>query len=360
MKTIVAVKGSAQPRFKEIPSPENPAPDEVICETLRLGICGTDREILLSEDPWTPEGSDYIVLGHECLARVVEVGVHCEELQVGDLVVPLVRRAHDITEKRADLLPFGKFVERGIFRDHGFSARYWIDHPRYLLKIDPGIKEIAVMTEPLSVSEKAIHEALLIQKGRFGGEHWSVSPPRVLVVGMGPIAFMGLLGGVARGWPTTVAGRDPHDSFRAAKVRELGGKYLQLDELRSILADVEGMGFDLILECTGNDAVGLEVAETLRSCGVLVWIGADRVPRPAHLNISLLMRNCLMRNQVILGTVNSAVRDFHSSLEIIAGFHRARPGLLESLITDRLGVDESLDHYIHRRSQSIKAVVQFN
>jgi hypothetical protein len=81
---------------------------------MELGICGTDREILASENPLVPPGEDLLVLGHESLARVEEVGEGVTEVIVGDLVVPVVRRASAWSPTRVDLLPFGQYTERGI------------------------------------------------------------------------------------------------------------------------------------------------------------------------------------------------------------------------------------------------------
>ena len=46
----------------------------VLVEVLRVGACGTDREINNAEYGIAPEGSDHLILGHENFGRVVEVG----------------------------------------------------------------------------------------------------------------------------------------------------------------------------------------------------------------------------------------------------------------------------------------------
>src|SRR4030095_62527 len=119
MLAIAAQTGSTQPRLIEISPPGEPAAGEVLCRTLELGVCGTDREILHSAAPWTPPGEERLVLGHECLARIEAVGSGVTEFRAGDLVVPVVRRALAGRHRRVDLLPFGAFTERGIVREHG-------------------------------------------------------------------------------------------------------------------------------------------------------------------------------------------------------------------------------------------------
>ena len=70
--------------------------------------------------------------------------------------------------------------------------------------------DVAVLAEPLAVSEKGMNEAHLLTRSRLGEDAWSESaPPRVLVTGMGPIGFTAVLAAIARGWPATMIGRQP-------------------------------------------------------------------------------------------------------------------------------------------------------
>jgi len=55
-------------------------------------ICGTDKEICSFEYGTPPPGDDHLVIGHESLAEIVQVGSAVERFEVGDLVVPSVRR----------------------------------------------------------------------------------------------------------------------------------------------------------------------------------------------------------------------------------------------------------------------------
>ncbi|HZL89929.1 MAG TPA: alcohol dehydrogenase catalytic domain-containing protein, partial [Pirellulaceae bacterium] len=119
MLAVSCRTGSTQPHLIDVQPPRDPGPGEVLCRTLQLGICGTDREILHSANPWTPPGDDFLVLGHECLGRVEQVGAGVTEYRVGDLVVPAVRRAKPGQTRRLDYLPLGAFTERGIWSEHG-------------------------------------------------------------------------------------------------------------------------------------------------------------------------------------------------------------------------------------------------
>jgi threonine dehydrogenase-like Zn-dependent dehydrogenase len=362
MLAIAAQTGSTQPRFVDAPEPSAPATGEVLCRTLELGVCGTDREILKSSKPWVPVGEGRLILGHECLARIEAIGSGVAEYQPGDLVVPVVRRALPGHSRRPDLLPFGAFVERGIVREHGFSLPLWIDRPEHLFRVPADIVDFAVLTEPLTCAEKGINEATVVQRARLGGDTtWTkADPPRVLVTGMGPIGFAGVLAAVARGWPVTMVGRDRPDTFRARLVECLGGQYLPMDKSELSPDRIEADGYDLLLECTGSDEVLLHAATWIRSCGVIVWVGSDRVPKPEMRNVQKMVRDGLLKNHVHIGCVNAAARDFRDALRDLSLLAKDRRAELTSLITARVKPKDALPHYEHREAQGIKTIVMYD
>src|ERR1041384_7325521 len=113
------------PRKREVSllshqSPAISGPAQVRIRTLEVGGCGTDREICHFDYGTPPNGSDYLVLGHEALGEVVEVGSEISKFRPGDLVVPTVRRPcphHSCpacSEDRQDFCVTGDFTERGI------------------------------------------------------------------------------------------------------------------------------------------------------------------------------------------------------------------------------------------------------
>jgi len=333
LSAIASFPGVTLPGFVTMPEPAAPGPGEVLCRTLELGVCGTDREILHSANPWVPPGEKFLVLGHECLAEILAVGSGVTEYRPGELVVPAVRRPKPGEKRR------------------------WLDRPEHLYRVPPAIASLAVFAEPLAVAEKGANEASALQAARLGEQEWRDNPPRVLVTGMGPIGFAAVLAAVARGWPVSMYGRDEPDTFRAKLARELGATYIPAEKMNWEPADAERDGFDLCLECTGSDDLMLAAAGTLRSCGIMVWLGSTRLPEPASHNVAKLMRDGLIRNHLHIGTVNAAPRDFHDALAHLAQLQKNFASQLASLFTARVKLEESLWHYEHRQPQGIKTVV---
>src|SRR3954470_20692694 len=76
-------------RLDDIPEP-TPAEGSVLVQTLAVGVCGTDRELIAGKYGWAPPGKERLVLGHESLGRV-RTAPSSSGLNPGDLVVAIVR-----------------------------------------------------------------------------------------------------------------------------------------------------------------------------------------------------------------------------------------------------------------------------
>jgi len=91
MKAItVEPKKPGTARLEDIPEPDI-SEGAVLVETIAVGVCGTDVEIVEGEYGWAPPGKTRLVLGHESLGRVLDPGP-AKGLKQGDLVVGIVRR----------------------------------------------------------------------------------------------------------------------------------------------------------------------------------------------------------------------------------------------------------------------------
>src|SRR3974390_1520112 len=102
----------------------------VLVEVLRVGVDGTDKEINAAEYGEAPPGCDFLVMGHESLGRVLEVGSGVSELRPGDLVVATVRRpGHSIYDAIGlqDMTTDEAYFERGISRRHGFLSEMYVE-----------------------------------------------------------------------------------------------------------------------------------------------------------------------------------------------------------------------------------------
>jgi len=85
MKALVKAKPEPGLSYEEVPIPAI-GRDDVLIKVLRTGICGTDLHIY-SWDPWAQANIPVpLVIGHEFVGRVVELGTDVRDLENGDLV----------------------------------------------------------------------------------------------------------------------------------------------------------------------------------------------------------------------------------------------------------------------------------
>ena len=171
MKAIAVVPGSPGVRLVERPEPAVMAPHEVTMRVVRVGICGTDREEAAGGRSLAPAGQADLVIGHEMMGQVVAVGSAVTRVRPGDRAVFTVRRGCGrcvaCGMNRSDMCRTGQYRERGIWGLDGFQAEYAVDREQYAVRVPPELAAVGVLTEPLSVAEKAIDEAVRVQMARL-------------------------------------------------------------------------------------------------------------------------------------------------------------------------------------------------
>src|SRR5690242_783265 len=218
----------------DFPAPKITNPTEVRMRVLSVGVCGTDREIASSGYGTAPQGSDYLVLGHECIAEVIEAGPEVEKLKPGDLVIPMVRRPCDdpscvaCRAGRQDFCYTGHYRERGIKEMHGFMTEAIVDEAQYMNYVPPAIREVAVLVEPLTIAEKGLIQALQIQNRLPWGR--DVYQHRAVVLGAGPVGLLGAMTLRNAGFSVTVYSRSRAPNESATIVRAIGGEYISLQD----------------------------------------------------------------------------------------------------------------------------------
>jgi len=145
-------------RLEEIPEPD--ARDGfVLVETVAVGVCGTDIEIVEGKYGWAPPGKTRLVLGHESLGRVIDPGPR-SSLNKGDLVVGIVRRPDPVPCSNCavgewDMCRNGQYTERGIKQNDGYMSERGRIEPEYAIRLDPTLGILGVLLEPTTVVAKA-------------------------------------------------------------------------------------------------------------------------------------------------------------------------------------------------------------
>jgi glucose 1-dehydrogenase len=321
MKAIASVPGTTTLRLVDRPEPSVTAPDEVKVRMRRVGICGTDREEAAGGRARAPEGREELVIGHEMFGQVVEVGRAVTRVRPGDYAVFTVRRGcgrcPSCAMNRSDMCSSGDYHERGIWGLDGYQTEFVVDTEQYIVRVPPELEPIGVLTEPLSVVEKAIDEAVRVQCARLpdasAAPAW-LSGCRCLVSGLGPIGLLAAL--VLRLRGAEVYGLDIVDAAtsRPKWLAAIGGQYIdgrrvKPDRVNEVLGPIE-----LILEATGVASLEFNLLDALAVNGVYVLTGLPGGARPLEIPGAELIRRLVLGNRVMAGSVNASRDHFQMAV----------------------------------------------
>jgi threonine dehydrogenase-like Zn-dependent dehydrogenase len=356
MKAIVVKPGEKDSiHMRDMPDPKL-KPDQVVVKMIRVGLCGTDAEINHGLYGKAPEGDEFLILGHENLGVVEEVGKKVTGWKPGDLVVATVRRpcgkCPQCKAGENDMCSSGLYTERGIMRRHGYMAQYYVESPTFLNKIPKDIRDFAVLLEPMSVVEKGIDHTFLLQNRL---KAWT--PKFAMVLGAGPIGLLAAAVLRVRGLRTVVVGREAPTDFRAQIAKSLGAEYLSV--ANKTLTDVpKETGFpDIVIEATGVSRVVFDAMEILSSNGVLCLLsvtGGDTMnPEP----IDLINQRLVLGNQVVFGSVNANPRHFKMGVKDFVTINKKWPGVMSRLLTDRIPW-ENHKKWFTERGSGIKSTLE--
>ncbi|HIH04231.1 MAG TPA: glucose 1-dehydrogenase [Methanoregulaceae archaeon] len=353
MRAIIATPGTpGSARLEEILEPD-PGAGQVRLETLYLGIDGTDREIDAGAYGAPPDGSSYLVLGHEAVCRVDGIGEGADGLARGDLVVPVVRRpcpenCLNCRAGEADRCITGHYREHGIFKLHGFASEYALSDAQYVVKIPPDLLDVAVLLEPLSIAENALSSIGTIQK-RMAWE-----PSSAFVIGAGPLGLLAafLLG--ERGYEVSVAATRDAESPKARLVREMGGTYYTVREhpLNSL-----GPQADLVIEASGNVGAAIDSLSLVRPNGIVCLLGIYPQHQACQ-EFGALLTSMVLNNHVLVGSVSSNRSYFERGVLDLQALKRRYGTLPDRLITSALDPEQFRDAF-DPGGDEIKAVIRF-
>ncbi|HEX5265293.1 MAG TPA: glucose 1-dehydrogenase [Acidimicrobiales bacterium] len=348
MKALTVEPGKAgSARLDDVDEP--PASDgAVLVETLAIGVCGTDAEIVSGAYGWAPPGRDRLILGHESLGRVLEAPAGAGVTE-GDLVVGIVRRPDPVpcpacAVDQWDFCRNGQYTERGIKSLDGYcSERYRIE-PKYVVKVDSSLAGLGVLLEPASVVAKAWDQVDAIGS-RQGG--WS--PRRALVTGAGPIGLLAALIGVERGLDVHVLDQVA-TGLKPDLVAALGATYHHGD-----VRDA-GEAWDLIIECTGVGQLVFDVMQDAAPGGVVCLTGVSSGGRELGIDAGALNRAMVLENEAVVGSVNANRRHYELGAAALAAADRA---WLERLISRRVPLASWADA-LQRQPDDVKVVIEVN
>lgn len=329
--------------LRDIPAPL-PEEGAVLVDSLSVGLCGTDFEIVAGEYGVAPPEQDYLVVGHENLGRVREAPAE-SNLVAGDIVVGIVRRPDPVpcgacAAGEWDMCLNGRYSEHGIKELDGFAREQWRAHPDAVVKLHPSLERVGVLLEPATIVAKAWEQIERI------GQRAYFEPRIVAVTGAGPVGLLAALLGVQRGLEVHVYDL-VNDGPKPGLVKDLGASY-HTESLQS-----SGVRPDVVIECTGVTPVILDAIARGGRNAITCLTGVSGTGRETSIDIGGLNRTAVLENDVIFGTVNANKRHYAAAGAALAA---ADESWLERLITRRVKLTDFREAF-EREDEDVKVIL---
>jgi threonine dehydrogenase-like Zn-dependent dehydrogenase len=312
--------------LRQFPLPERPEPGAALVRTEMAGICGTDVHLWKGELPITLP----IILGHETVGRLVEIGDGLEQdwtgqpLRVGDRVTwnsstscghctYCAEKGQPTRCRQRRAYGIGYRCDASPHFLGGYAEYHYLRPGTTLFKLADDLSTEAVVGAGCALNT-AIHGV------ERTGLAWRDT---VVVQGAGPVGIAALAVAKSAGAGQVIVIGAP--ASRLAMARRFGADHVidldQVKEPADRIAQVRqlsgGEGADAVLECVGAPAAVVEGVEMCRDGGKYLVLGHYCDAGPASFNPHVITRKQLQ----MIGSWSSEPRHLKAAL----GFLRATP-----------------------------------
>lgn len=268
MKALVKHQAGPGLELMEVPKPSIGIND-VLIQVLKTGICGTDLHIW-NWDSWAQKTVPVpMVVGHEFVGRIVEIGSNVTDFEPGQIVSGeghvVCGRCRNCLAGRRHLCADTQGV--GVNRPGAFAEYISLPMTNVWVHTQDIDREVASIFDPFG---NAVHTAL----------SFPVLGEDVLVTGAGPIGVMAAA--IARhAGARYVVITDPNP-WRLDLARKLGVT-LAVNPREQSLKDVQkslGMheGFDVGMEMSGNPQAFRDMLDNMAHGGKVALLGIPTEP----------------------------------------------------------------------------------
>ncbi|ARD85088.1 glucose-1-dehydrogenase [Ferroplasma acidiphilum] len=324
------------------------------------GICGTDRAEIAGHLPfaYNPTGQNYMVIGHEAVCQVIDIGENNSRIRPGDYVIPIVRRRGTCINCRigrqdncsdAD----NDITEAGIRGADGFNSEYFFDSPENLIKVnDSSMAMLSTLTEPAKNVMKAFEIFdKLTKRSIFEAEDSTYISKNCLIIGTGSEAF--LYAFMAREYDMTVY---------------LTNRHRLLEEKMGIIEGIHGLFYnyleengpdkiDLLIDTSGDPAAVMKFVKKLNYNGIAILFGTNGAAPNSQLTGNDL-NYIIEHNIAISGSVDGSKKHYMDAIGYLEKWRSSSGGIINKLIT---GIYKPEDTEIFRAKppEEIKSIIKW-
>lgn len=341
--------GPGDLRLEQRPVPI-PGPEEVLIQVYACAICGSDPKLMGTRWPYSIRYGEHIP-GHEYSGQIVALGPNVEGWRVGDRVAVEAHKGcgkcvNCRTGRYTICLNYGR-LDTG-HRHYGFTAnggfaQFVVNHINTLYRIPDNLSYSAATL--VTTAGCALY-ALESVGGFIVGE-------TVAILGPGPIGLMAVQ--IAR---ALCAGKIILTGRRADRlaIGQACGADVVIDSSRedpvqAIRRETDGVGVDLVLECSGDSKAAAQCVDLVARGGRLCFVGNPNEPTAVN-------TQRFTRDEVQTFAVRGEGR-----LNCGRAMHLFRLGKLtaDGIITHHFPLDQihdGLGTFVHRKENAVKVVIE--
>lgn len=135
------------------------------------------------------------------------------------------------------------------------------------------------------------------------------------MIGAGPVGLLAALVFINSEFDVTVYSLETKTDSRARIATALGAHYVsaKTDNIEKLAHEITG-NLDVIFDGSGASKLAFQLVDLLGYNGVFIWTGIPGRKESIDLNAGTMMRNIVLKNQSILGSVNAGRNDFESAI----------------------------------------------
>ena len=329
-------------RYEDIPEP-SPGPGQVKVKVNLAGICGTDLKEYSNGPGMIATDKVPLVLGHEFVGKIAEVGEGVTDFKVGERVTALgywyCGQCYFCKRGMYNICANGGFT--GLTSD-GCMAEYAVVPSYAAYKLPDSVSdELGALVEPLAVAFHAVQQGNV----RTGNT--------VAIVGAGTIGLSVLLAARAAG---------ASDIYVVDKVKRRGELALAMGATAFINPEDEdpeqrvkeltgGLGADVSLECVGIQVTAQLTQKLARSGGTTVIVGVFEAPASMDLFD-------LMFNQKTMVGSSIYVHEAETVIALLAAKRIDPRRLITAKVPLKDAVEMGFEKLLASKENNIKVLLQ--
>jgi len=309
--------------FREVGKPAI-LPDEVLIQTKRIGVCGSDIHVFHGLHPYT---SYPVVQGHEIGAVIAEVGSAVKGFAPGDKVVFMPQvTCGECYPCRHGMYHICDSLKVMGFQTDGAAQEFFPLKAEKVLKLPETMSlDEAALIEPVSVAVHALSRA------------GSVEGLNVVVLGAGTIG--NLVAQVARASGAKGVMITDVSEYKLEKARACGFEYVvnpQKEDINQAILKAFGPDkADLILECVGVQDTITQAVLNARKGSTIIVVGV--FGKKPEVDLGLVQD----RELSLIGTLMYQKRDYECAIDFVSGGKLC----LEPMVTHRFAFQDYLEAY---------------